>query len=218
MGVITFVRHGQASTGAADYDVLSPLGEQQAGWVGTELCRRDIVPNRVISGALRRQHQTAAGALLTGGWHIALETDPCWDEFDHTNVLGVAGHPGTPTDPVEPDRAVSPHDTVIPRWSSGLHDAEYSEPFSVFTKRVEHGLDGLTREVGRGQTAVVFTSAGVIAWVAALLLGGGEPQWRALNRVVVNGSITKVTIGGRGATLISFNEHAHLAAAVTTYS
>ena len=34
MGQILLVRHGQASWGAADYDVLSPLGERQAAALG----------------------------------------------------------------------------------------------------------------------------------------------------------------------------------------
>ncbi len=40
MSHITPIRHGQANTGArteADYDRLSPLGHQQAAWLGDHL-------------------------------------------------------------------------------------------------------------------------------------------------------------------------------------
>ena len=40
MGVVLLVRHGQASFGAADYDVLSPLGERQAAATGAVPGRR----------------------------------------------------------------------------------------------------------------------------------------------------------------------------------
>ncbi|MCD4532999.1 histidine phosphatase family protein [Nocardioides sp. cx-169] len=218
MGTILLVRHGQAMTGAADYDLLSPLGEQQAGLVGSELDRRGTRPTRILSGTLRRQRQTAEGASLACGWGPAVESEPDWNEFDHSDVLEVAGHPGSPLDAALRERAVSPLDTAIPRWSSGLHDYAYAEPFTDFTTRVQRGLRRLAADLGAGETAVVFTSAGVIAWIAAALTSGGEPQWRALNRVVVNSSISKVVVGRRGTTLISYNEHAHLAPTAVTYS
>jgi len=34
MGTLYLVRHGQASFGAANYDQLSPLGQQQCGQLG----------------------------------------------------------------------------------------------------------------------------------------------------------------------------------------
>jgi putative intracellular protease/amidase len=61
----------------------------------------------------------------------------------------------------------------------------------------------------RGQDAVVFTSGGIIAAVAAGLLGLGAAGVVALNRVTANGAITKVVVGGAGASLVSFNDHAH---------
>jgi broad specificity phosphatase PhoE len=56
---------------------------------------------------------------------------------------------------------------------------------------------------------VVFTSGGVIAAVAAALLEVPDEALVALNRVAVNGAVTKVVGGRRGTTLLSFNEHAH---------
>ncbi|MFJ4033730.1 histidine phosphatase family protein [Streptomyces griseoluteus] len=40
MPLICLVRHGQASAGADDYDVLSESGRVQAAAVGRELARR----------------------------------------------------------------------------------------------------------------------------------------------------------------------------------
>ncbi|WP_048876749.1 histidine phosphatase family protein, partial [Saccharomonospora saliphila] len=63
MAVIYLVRHGQASFGAADYDVLSARGERQSRAVGAELARREAVVTEARCGTLARQRATAALAL-----------------------------------------------------------------------------------------------------------------------------------------------------------
>ena len=34
--------------------------------------------------------------------------------------------------------------------------------------------------------------------------------WTQLNAVTVNASVTKIVVGRRGSTLVSFNDHSHL--------
>lgn len=211
VGTILLVRHGQASTGATDYDVLSPLGRRQAAEVGMELHRRGVTPAQLTSGTLRRQRDTAEIAAQTMGAQYRVASMPGWNEFDHGMLAPPSGR-ATPTG----ERAHLDH--AIPRWSSGAHDDEYAEPFPDFTRRVEHALRELAETAGGGQSAVVVTSAGVIAWVATTLMGAGEQQWQSLNRVVINSSITKLSVGRRGITLLTFNEHAHLDGTVATYS
>jgi broad specificity phosphatase PhoE len=60
MPVIHLVRHGQASFGSDDYDVLSPTGQQQAALAGRELVRRGVRTPVFGSGTLARQRDTAA--------------------------------------------------------------------------------------------------------------------------------------------------------------
>ena len=57
---------------------------------------------------------------------------------------------------------------------------------------------------------VVCTSGGVIAAIAVELLGLPEEAFVALNRVAINGAVSKVVQGRGGRTLVSYNEHAHL--------
>ena len=82
MPTVLLIRHGQASFGAADYDVLSAIGKRQAEILAAALARRGIEPSRVISGSMRRQIDTAAA--LAGP---APEVDPRWDEYDSADVL-----------------------------------------------------------------------------------------------------------------------------------
>ena len=50
----------------------------------------------------------------------------------------------------------------------------------------------------------------MIAALAASLIGAPERTFIPLNRVSVNASITKVIVGSRGKTLVSYNDHSHL--------
>ena len=64
MAEIILVRHGQANSTAkteADYDRLSDLGHQQARWLGERISQTNGHFERVISGTLRRQRETAEG-------------------------------------------------------------------------------------------------------------------------------------------------------------
>ena len=48
MSKLYFFRHGQASLGADNYDVLSPLGEEQALALGKYLVEKNIHFDRVL--------------------------------------------------------------------------------------------------------------------------------------------------------------------------
>ena len=85
MPTVLLVRHGQASFGAADYDVLSELGRRQADIVAASLADRGYRAARLYSGTLRRQQETAAAFGAVGA--PALEVEPRWDEFDPDDVL-----------------------------------------------------------------------------------------------------------------------------------
>ena len=63
MGSIYLIRHGQASFGADDYDVLSPTGIRQAEILGDHLLNLGVRFDRVLSGGLRRQQHTARAYL-----------------------------------------------------------------------------------------------------------------------------------------------------------
>jgi broad specificity phosphatase PhoE len=137
---VLLIRHGQASFGAADYDVLSGTGERQA----------------------------EIAAALAGP---APEVDPRWDGYDANDVL--------------------------------THHSDSAA-------RLDGTAAPLAGELGRGEIAVVATSGGTIAALAGGLLGAPALTFPALNRVMVNASVTKVTIGAGGVNLIGFNDHSHL--------
>lgn len=59
MGVMTLVRHGQASLFADNYDELSSLGREQARLLGEYWVRRGTDLDEVYCGPRARQRQTA---------------------------------------------------------------------------------------------------------------------------------------------------------------
>jgi broad specificity phosphatase PhoE len=219
VGVILLVRHGQASSDAADYDNLSETGYVQGAVLGRSLAARGVRPARVLSGAMRRHGQTARAVVEAAGWDVEVDVDAGWNEFDHVQVLEVHGPPdgGEPAGRMSPREFAAWFDAAAQRWSAGGHDEEYDEPFDVFTGRVESALRRTSSLLGPGDVAVVLTSGGPISWVAASLLGGGVSTWMRLNPVTVNASVTKLVVGSRGTTLVSLNEHAHLEPDRVTY-
>ena len=98
MGRIYLLRHGQASLLGDDYDCLSDLGRIQAERAGAALAAQGVTPILVVSGALRRQSDTARYALATSGWRMQPEIDPDFDEYGHADFL-------TPTYPHLVDHA-----------------------------------------------------------------------------------------------------------------
>ncbi len=201
MPVVHLVRHGQASFGAADYDVLSELGRAQSVRVGQALSARALRSPVAVSGSLRRQCDTASLA----GFPAAV--DARWDEYDHLGLLARYCPGRTASDSASVQALL---DQALAAW---VDDPAGGWPdFSAGAVAALAALD-----LPRGRDAVVFTSGGVIAAVCADLLGLGAAGVVALNRVAVNGAITKLAVGARGTTLVTFNEHSHLSAEAVTY-
>ena len=213
MSQILLVRHGQASWGSDDYDVLSPLGEKQSHVLGEALAARGIVPDLVVRGAMRRHRQTAEQAAAGAGWSTEIVEDGGWNEFDHVQMLSM--HPASYGEGEELSRAEFQKwfEEAMLRWTGGDYDEDYDESFAAFGARVDAALRRTVERLEPDQTAVVFTSGGPISWTATSLLGGATEIWTQLNPVTVNSSVSKVVVGRRGATMVSFNEHSHLEAA-----
>jgi broad specificity phosphatase PhoE len=232
MGVVLLVRHGQASFGADDYDVLSETGWEQSRLLGAWLAERKVVPDVVLRGDMRRHRETAEGMVGGAGWSVPVRTDPGWNEFDHLAVVatllasradgapaGAAGMQGV--DRREFQRLF---EEATARWTAGEHDADYPEPWSAFVARVRGALARACAEAGRGGTVVAVSSGGPIAAACAALVDpdGDDPAtlarlWARFNTVTVNSSVTRVVVGSTGPRLLTFNEHPHLEGEHLTY-
>lgn len=212
MPVVLLIRHAQASFGEADYDALSDTGLAQVEALHRSLTRRGIVADRVISGALRRQRDTARP------WGSAAIVDERWNEYDAGDVLSHhstsearPSRSATDTGPPVSSREFQVVlDDALRQWVAAAAHSRCAQPWPDFVARVKGALDDLANGLGSGETALVFTSSGVIAALAGSLIGAPEHTFVALNRASVNAAITKIIVGGRGRTLVTYNDHSHL--------
>jgi broad specificity phosphatase PhoE len=161
-----------------------------------------VRPTLVRSGTLRRQKSTATAALAAANISVDLQVDERWNEYDHVDVLRHHGEGAALTEQ-------SVLDGALARWVAAGENSPCAETWPKFTSRVNAAINELTSSLGRGQSAVVFTSGGVIGLAVADLIGGGVAAFLALNRVTVNAAITKIVSGRSGTNLLSFNDHAH---------
>ena len=200
MPIIYLVRHGKASPEADDYDELSGTGYEQSRLLGAELKRRGLRVGPVVSGSLRRQRQTARTVLAEAGVDVEPTVDPRWDEYDHLRLLA--------QNPSESGPLQERLDHSLSAWTADEETGPGT--WNHFRDGVMAGLTDVTARLEKGRTALVFTSAGVIATICSMLLSTSPAGFLALNRIVVNGSVTKLLHGRSGTQLLSFNDHAHL--------
>ena len=213
MGVLLLLRHGQASLGSSNYDQLSPLGHRQARLAGERLRHADLSIDRVICGKLERQRDTALEAMGALGFaESMLQTDERLDEYDSVGLL--MGQPGAGSgaaveaskNPEAARQFQSTLDEAIARWAQSDEPPAGGESHSGFVDRCLAALDDMVALPG---ATLAVTSGGPIAVMTAHLLGIPTSRWPEFARIVVNASLTKVTVGRSGTVLLTFNDHAH---------
>ncbi|KAA1424292.1 histidine phosphatase family protein [Nocardioides antri] len=224
MRLIYLVRHGQASFGKRDYDALSELGHEQSRLLGRAFAVREVVPDVVIRGELRRHRETAEG-IVAGLADVGVdkpmpvEVDAGWDEFDFQHVVEVhkplyrsravmLADLARSRAPREKFQAIFEEATA--RWTGGEADHDYRESFPAFAGRIEAALLAAAAHLPEKGTAVVVTSGGPIGLAVSHLLAGDASLWTQLNKVAVNTAVTKVIHGRSGLTLASYNDHSHV--------
>ncbi|HTR76255.1 MAG TPA: histidine phosphatase family protein [Solirubrobacterales bacterium] len=214
MPTVLLVRHGQASFGTADYDVLSEVGERQAGLAAAAVERLGYRPTRLLCGTLRRQRDTA----LAFGGGPEPEVDPRWNEYDSEEVLIHHSESAARLSVGEGAEALDNRsfqlvlEAAVEIWIAAGADSPTAQSWEGFRDAGAGALADLSGGLGSGETAVVVTSGGVIAALVCGVLGSGPVAFNRLNRMVVNGSITKLAVGSTGTNLASFNDHSHLEA------
>lgn len=207
MTAVYLLRHGQASFGGPDYDLLSATGKQQAVVLGEELRRRQLTVHAVWSGTLRRQLETASACLAEAGIELPVREDSRWNEYDHLGLVP-SGQPVAELEDATRQFQLQ-LDQAIEAWISGGHAAGSTGTWAEFTGGIRDALGEVLADLPRGTAALVFTSAGVISAICATLLSAPAAGYLALNRTMANASITKLVRGRSGVSLVSVNEHGH---------
>jgi broad specificity phosphatase PhoE len=214
MPSIVLIRHGQASFGAEDYDALSLAGHAQADAIARELGRDGRPAERIVSGSLRRQRETAAPTASMRG--LSVEIDARLNEYDMDEILASHSDSHVRTDAQPGGRHVSSAEFQaalelgMRSWIAAGSDSAAAETWPQFAARTRAAITELAAGLPSGTTALAFTSAGVIAALCVSILGVPGETLVGLNRVAVNGGITLVASGRSGLSLLTFNEHRYL--------
>ena len=224
MGSIYLIRHGQASFGADDYDVLSPIGVRQAEVLGQYLLDLGVSLDRCVSGDLLRQQHTASAALeqyaKAGVTPPTIEQDAAFNEFDADNVIR---HLLPEILPQEPDALHILRNgaknraefqrlfaLLIQRWVKGEYAATAVPSWASFVSQVAGGLQRLLQLADSKDNVAVFTSGGTITALLHLITGITAEKAFELNWQIVNTSLSRLKFRGSDVALASFNSHAHL--------
>jgi broad specificity phosphatase PhoE len=229
VSVALFIRHGKASAFAASgYDQLSPPGVEQSEQLGEWLARQKLPIDAVFLGPRRRHAQTHEAVTRVLGTHgMSLpepQVIPELDEHDGLSVVqkllpSLAAEDPTLRSVVEaavrgeqpsPDDMLAAFKRVTRRWVKGEIGHEEVEPWGTFRARVARALPRIAG-IGRGKTALVFTSAGAVASAVADAMGVSEEERvLALSWALYNGSVTELDFAGDRWGLRTFNTTAHL--------
>lgn len=229
MPSIVLVRHGQASFGADNYDHLSELGRRQAVATGVFLARAGIRPDRVYSGHLSRQIDTASLALKSMGCLPEMERLEAFNEYDSDGVFAaflptvLEDHPDI-RDQITPEDYSALKDRrlfrrlffpVMTRWIEGQGEVSprgnvAHEPWIDFYARVVSGLDQVAQSLTDQECAVIFTSGGVIAASVVHALGLDHTRSPEFNWRTANASVTRLIHTDARLELEGYNNYAHL--------
>lgn len=222
---IIFIRHGQASFGRGDYDILSERGREQSILLAGYLAGCGYSFNTAYSGTLKRQVDTAEIVLesLAAGNPPAvpgLRKNENLNEYHSEEIMRyyvplLAGQ----------DRSLLPliekiytdkksfqliFEKVMAKWISGEDHSDSVESWADFRLRVNAAIEMIAGDNKKGDRVAVFSSGGVIS--AAVQIATNMSPYDAIRMGwgLVNSSVTKFRYGSSGLILHSFNSYPHL--------
>ncbi len=226
MGLITVVRHGQASSFGKAYDQLSDIGKEQGRLLGEYWATRGIGWDRVLVGPRLRHRETeesVAKSYRARGlpWPGA-ETIDGLDEIDMAKVVAhLSGKPASDTENLhmhevpEEDRPRALK-ALFARMMGVTRDfaaerltVPNAESWKEFKDRARQVLDFMANS-GTSKRVLAFSSGGLTGMLIGCALDLQDDKTIDLMMQVRNGSYTSFLYSPGRCTLTSFNAVPHL--------
>lgn len=205
MSHITLIRHGQANTGARDevsYDKLSPLGHQQAAWLGEHLRASKAFHPRIYCGTLTRHIETA-GSM---GFEAEIVQDARLNEMEYFTLARLLEEQQGIAIPTERAHFAQHLPTVFNAWRDGVI-RDTPESFAHFEDRVLSSLTDIAKGDG---PALVVTSGGLIAMSMRHVLGLDIAAMARVALAIMNTSMHRLHPIGDQLSPVLFNAIPHL--------
>ena len=217
MGTLYLVRHGQASFGADDYDVLSPLGHRQSVRLGEYFKSKGMAFDAALSGTLNRQVQTFAG--ICEGLGLPVQgglPHTCWpglNEYDSAAVIATI-HPNPLAKPDTPE-LYRHHFRLLKnglaQWMAGVVSPRGMPSYNEFVSGINQALHHVrTHHDG---AVLLVSSGGPIATAVGQVLGTSPETTIELNLRIRNTSVTEFIFTPKRHMLVTYNTLPHLDAA-----
>lgn len=230
MSRLFFVRHAQASFLDANYDRLSPLGEQQAALLGDYWARHRLTLDRVCTGPCVRHIDTCrvvAEAMRRAGLRFPEPISlPEFDEYQGEAVMkrGVpqlveresrirdlyqayeqCGEPG--------DRYLAFQrlfEAVITVWVNGEIALDGVEPWSDFSAHVNRGLSSFLSAGSSREQVAIFSSGGPTSVAVQRALALSPLKTVQLSWMVRNCAYSEFVYSSDRFSLSAFNAIPHI--------
>lgn len=210
MGTLYLVRHGQASFGTQDYDILSELGQQQSMRLGAYWRDKGQRFDAVLTGTLRRHAQTWAGIAQGAGYDNEVLQWPGLNEYDSAAVIA-AIHPHPLEKPDTPERYRHHFRLLrdgLTQWMNGVVSPKGMPSYPEFLAGVTSALDHIRKNC-EGDVLIV-SSGGPIATAVGHVLGTTPETTIELNMRIRNSAVTEFVFNPKRHTLLSYNTLPHL--------
>jgi broad specificity phosphatase PhoE len=210
MGSLYLVRHGQASFGADDYDVLSPLGHRQSVRLGEYFKYKGVTFDAAMTGTLKRQLQTFAG--ICEGMSVNLQATP-WpglNEYDSAAVIA-AIYPQLLEKPDTPE-LYKHHFRLLKdglaQWMAGVVSPKGMPSYNDFVAGVTGALDHVRKH--HDGNVLLVSSGGPIATAVGHVLATSAETTIELNMQIRNSSVTEFAFSPKRHRLVTYNTLPHL--------
>jgi len=232
MSTLWLIRHGQASFGADNYDVLSDLGVAQSRRLGEFLAHVEQRFDAVYVGPLQRQIDTAqhlieraaecgahypppiplaglneypAIALLRHWVPILRERDPAFRA-----LLAPDADQGADAQ-ARGDHLERAFHFIVSSWAHGELTTDHLQNFADFQAQVRGALQHIIDAQGRGKQVAVVTSGGVICMALQWALGLDGARALRMGWIIGNASLHEFRYRDRDAIeACGFNLLGHL--------
>lgn len=217
MTTIYLIRHGQASIGSSNYDVLSALGRKQARVLGRYSEATQLHFDYVISGTLDRQIDTAKIALT--GRQRAQHRNPAFNEYQHSKIFEYyAPILATQNGAVSTTLANGHNSKLTYPAFAALMNAWVEdnavrgdlESWDQFNNRIWTGLNNTIQKYADAEKIAIFTSGGVICTILQMIIRFPIERIFEINWGIYNASITILKTQDSSLRLSSYNNIAHL--------
>ncbi len=204
------MRHGQASFGADDYDVLSELGHRQAVRLGEYFSYKGITFEAALTGTLQRQLHTFSGICQGMGSGLVAARWPGLNEYDSHAVID-AIYPNKLEKPTSPEMYRSHFRLLrdgLRQWMDGVVSPKGMPTYCDFVAGVTDALDHV-RTTYTGNVLLV-SSGGPISTAVGHVLGTSPESTIELNLRIRNVSVSEFSFTPKRHMLVTYNTLPHL--------